>query len=404
MNAMRGDTRRPHRRMLAALTALLMLLAACGGTDEDADPAPDSEESEDSGDAGEDDAGDAGSELSDEVAAAAAAAEELGMIFFTSRDEIVELANENGPLTAFISSDQADMAAANFSEDTGIEASVEDFSGTDAYTRWLLEAESGALSGLDIQQNPPEVYSEFAEFSMPYDILGMAEAGILDIPVEMIDPERRNLVAVGSQIAGYAWNPNLIDQEVIPTTWEGFCDTSFLEGEPFMLDLRPSNVAPLVEVLGMDAVLEIMDCVVANDPILTRGTTDALTRVTAGEVPLHIFTNYHSALRAASEAQGNLDAALIEPVPIRLSNVLGVLNEDISSNPYAGLLFIEWMAGARGQEVLDADPLKSSVFAEDSEIARAVEGLEISGGSFETYLKLEDDMETIAQEIGLPSE
>lgn len=405
--SIRQSMRGSGRKASVAVAGLAVLLAACGGGGGGSGtPSGGGGTSSPSPTAGTGDDGgsdDGGDDLPPEIAAAAAAAEAAGMIFFTSRDEIVRLAMENGPFNGYISAEQTEMAAENFEADTGIPSTVEDFSGTDAYTRFLLEAQSGALSGLDVQQHPPEVYSEFAEFTMPYDIYGMAEVGILDIPLEMVDPERRNIVAVGSQIAGYAYNPNMIDPSVIPTTWEGFCDMSFLEGRRFMLDLRPSNMAPMVEKLGIDKVLEIADCLVEADPILTRGTTDALTRVTAGEVPLHIFTNYHSAMRAAASAQGNLAAGLIEPVPIRLSNALGVMNETISNNPYAGLLFIEWMAGPRGQEVLDADPLKSSVYAAGSDIGTVTAGMELSGEGFEAYVSLEEYMSTIADRLGFPT-
>jgi ABC-type Fe3+ transport system substrate-binding protein len=340
--------------------------------------------------------------LPPEIRQAAEKAQELGMIFLTSHDEIVQKAKEGPALNGYVSSDVAEKIAEAFTAKTGIPATLADFSGTDAYQRFLLEADSGSLQDVDVQQAPPEEYEAFRALMAPYDILGMAQAGILDIPSEMIDPQNRNVVAVGSQIAGYAFNPKMLNQKDIPTTWEGFCDTGFLKGQKFMLDLRPSNMAPMVANWGMDRVLKLADCLKATDPILTRGTTDALTRVAAGEVPLHIFTNYHSTIRAMEDAGDNLQVGLIDPVPVRLSNALGVMNDQIAKNPYAGLLLIEFMASPEGQVLLDEDPLKSSIYAPSSKVAAAVKGHETSGGGFDNYVQMETWMDQIANALGFP--
>jgi ABC-type Fe3+ transport system substrate-binding protein len=340
--------------------------------------------------------------LPPEIRQAAEQAQQRGMLFLTSHDEVVQKAKEGPALNGFVSSDVAEKIAQAFTAKTGIPAKLEDFSGTDAYQRFLLEADSGALQDIDIQQAPPEEYEQFRALMAPYDILGMAEAGILNIPTEMIDPENRNVVAVGSQIAGYAYNPKMLNQKDIPTTWEGFCDTGFLQGQKFMLDLRPSNMAPLVAEWGMDRVLNLAKCLKATDPILTRGTTDALTRVSAGEVPLHIFTNYHSTLRAMEDAGDNLAVGLIDPVPVRLSNALGVMNDKIAKNPYAALLLIEFMASAEGQALLDEDPLKSSIYSPDSKVAAAAKGHKTSGAGLDNYVKMEDWMDQIANTLGFP--
>jgi ABC-type glycerol-3-phosphate transport system substrate-binding protein len=382
----RGNARRS--RALPLIPVVLLGLVACGGGGgDDGSPAAPTE---------------LPSGLDEGIAQAAEEAADNGMLFLTSHDEIVEMAEEAGPLNGYVSSDVAEDIATAFTEATGIEATLEDFSGTDAYQRFLLEADAGQLQDIDVQQAPPELYTEFRELMAPYDIYGMAEAGILDIPVEMIDPENRNVVAVGSQIAGYAYNPDMVDEADIPTDWEGFCDTGFLDGAQYMLDLRPSNIAPLVEQWGMERVLEMTDCLVATDPILTRGTTDALTRVVAGEVPMHVFTNYHSTIRAMEEAGGNLEVGLIEPVPVRLSNALGVMNEDVANNPAATLLLIEFLAGEEGQALLDEDPLKSSIYSEFSQVREAIGDREFSGGDWASYAQMEGWMDEIATRMGVP--
>lgn len=377
--------------LFCALLTTAICLTGCGGGSDSSQGAPQKVEPTE-----------LPANLPPEIRQAAEKAQQMEMIFLTNHDEIVQKAKEGPALNGFVSSDVADKIAEAFTAKTGIPAKLEDFSGTDAYQRFLLEADSGALEDIDIQQAPPEEYEAFRALMAPYDILGMAQAGILDIPVEMIDPEHRNVVAVGSQIAGYAYNPKMLNQKDIPTTWEGFCDTGFLNGQKFMLDLRPSNMAPLVASWGMDRVLKLAECLKAADPILTRGTTDALTRVAAGEVPLHIFTNYHSTVRAMEEAGDNLQVGLIDPVPVRLSNALGVMNDKIAQNPYAALLLIEFMASPEGQALLDEDPLKSSIYSPASKVAATVKGHETSGAGFENYVEMETWMDQIAGTLGFP--
>jgi ABC-type Fe3+ transport system substrate-binding protein len=381
---------RSARAIFSVLLAVGLCLTGCGSGSDSSDGAQKVEPTE------------LPANLPPEIRTAAENAQKLGMIFLTNHDEIVQKAKEGPALNGFVSSDVAEKIAEAFTAKTGIPAKLEDFSGTDAYQRFLLEADSGALQDVDVQQAPPEEYESFRALMAPYDILGMAEAGILNIPKEMIDPEHRNVVAVGSQIAGYAYNPKMIDQKDIPTTWEGFCDTGFLHGQKFMLDLRPSNMAPLVASWGMDRVLNLAKCLKAADPILTRGTTDALTRVAAGEVPLHIFTNYHSTIRAMEDAGDNLQVGLINPVPVRLSNALGVMNDQIAKNPYAALLLIEFMASPEGQALLDEDPLKSSIYSPASKVAAAVKGHETSGAGFDNYVQMEKWMDQIAGTLGFP--
>jgi ABC-type Fe3+ transport system substrate-binding protein len=377
---------RARSRVLPVLVALALTLAACGGGDAapTVEPRPDVQEPAPDG------------ELS-EIDAAAAAAEANGLLFITSREELERLAAANGPLTGFVSSDLATELGAAFSAATGLRvASMLDFSGTDAYTRWLLEASAGAVRNLDIMQQPPEVYRDFGQYLARYDIYGMAEVGILNIPLPMIDPDGRNVVAVGSQIGGIAWNPNLISRDVIPNDWESFCDTSYLNGQTWFLDLRPSNIAPLVAEWGEERVLAMVECLAAGEPVLTRGTTDALTRMAAGEVAVHVFMNYHSCVRSAEKAGGAIMCGLIDPVPVRLSNALGVLGEGISNNPYAALLFIEWMTSPEAQAILDEDPLKSSIYAEGSKVALAVGNFSTSGGTIADYLLMDEWMARIS--------
>jgi ABC-type Fe3+ transport system substrate-binding protein len=59
---------------------------------------------------------------------------------------------------------------------------------------------------------------------MGWDIYGMAQAGVLDIPLEAIDEERRTVVAPGSSGVALAYNSDLVAPDEVPTTWDEVAD------------------------------------------------------------------------------------------------------------------------------------------------------------------------------------
>ena len=152
----------------------------------------------------------------------------------------------------------------------------------------------------------------------PYDILGMASrAEHPQHPDRDVDPQNRNVVAVGSQIAVTPPQPEDVDEKDIPTSWEGFFHTGFLHGKEFMLDLRPARHGPVGgREWGMDRVLKLANMLRAADSSRSWHT-DAHSPVAAGEVPLHLFRQLPLHPPAMEDAGDNLQVGLIsDPVPV----------------------------------------------------------------------------------------
>lgn len=379
---------------LAAVLAITAAAAACGGGA--AAPAP-------TAPAPTVAAPDQGSELPADVQAAADAAAAKGMLFVASREEIIANAEAVGELNILISVNSFQQIQDAFSAAyPNLEVYIEEFTGTETYQRFSLEAAAGAIQGWDVAYNPPEYYDEFTQLLAPYDIFGMAEVGILDIPLGMIDPDRRNTVAVSSQLAALAYNRDLIAPEDVPRQWEDLLDPKWSGN--FMLDIRPSNLAPMVPLWGEERTLEYARGLAANSPIWSRGQTAQLNDINIGEYAMLAFANYHSGVRAQErDPSGKLEMVLLEPVPVRIGEVLGVFGPDIASNPWAALLFIEWMAGAEGQMFLDADPLKSSIFADTGRIGNLVRELEVSVVDFNHFSRMDRYMGDIVEAFGFPT-
>jgi iron(III) transport system substrate-binding protein len=283
---------------------------------------------------------------------------------------------------------------------------VEYFSGSDTWQRFLLEADADSTGTWDVVQVPPELYGRFRDqFVDDWDLLGMAQSGTLDIPVKMIDPKSRKVAATATIMGGIAYDAGQVDPADIPTTWEGFLDPRWSsQNTRLAMDVRPSNMAPLVVNWGLSRTVKYAGGLAAQKPILTRGQTDALTRVAAGESAIHILSNYHSALgvQEDNDANSSFKIALIDPVPVRLTETLGVFKPNISKNPYAALLFIEWMASDAGQKLLDREPLRSSMYGQ-GQVAQMLKGHEVSVMDFSVFDKAEGWMTAITKGMGLPT-
>lgn len=348
--------RRSARRSLAAaFTATALLAAACGGDDG----------------GGESSLGEANvDDLAPEVRAAYEEAGELGLQFATSHDELVECAEEEGDVVIQTSTDEFDPIEAAFEEDyPDIDLEWVNLSGA-SRERFLLEVESGTPQRYDAGYPASEVYEDVAEL-FDWDLYGMAQAGVLDIPIELIDEERRTVMFAGALGVALVYNSELVDESELPTTWEDLADPKWHRDELGMaMDVDLNNVPVLADHpdWGIERVLELSEQMAANDPIFTDGHTAATLLVQAGEVAISPFVLLQSAMREVDkDPEGPLQVAFIEPVPVYLAESYGVFNDDLAEAPCAALLYIEWTAGDAAQQQLnDAAPLKESMLFEGS--------------------------------------
>jgi ABC-type Fe3+ transport system substrate-binding protein len=346
-----------NRPLIAFSLSAILLIAACGAS---TTVAP-------------------GEGLSPEIEAAAAEAEANGLLFFTSHDDLVAQATEGGTIRAQTSLETwPELEEAWSAVYPDIDIAIDHIPGPDERERFLLEVASGSVTDQDVAYVGLEQFAQYVELLLPVDILGMAETGILDLDPRAIDPVNRNIVATGSGVGGIGYNPDLLPAEDVPDSWDDLLtDTFSAENHRLLVDIRPANVAPLVPVWGLDETIEYTTSLAAQDPIWVRGSTGPLSRVAAGEFSLMVFNNYDSAVNVGSESGGKVVPLLVEPVPVRVVDAFGVMGEDYSNNPAAGILFLEFMMSDAAQAILDIN-LESSLFSPNSEIAKLLEGMELS--------------------------
>ena len=407
----RGVIEMPQFTLL--LVAMSLVIAACGGTDDGATTtaAPDDAstttqvEATETTETTETTVG--GEELSPEIQAAADAAAALGLGFVTSHDEIVAGAEaEDGKLVVQTSTSDFQVFKDAFEADYPfIELEWVELSGA-ATERMLIEVESGQASRYDVGYPAPEAYNVISDL-MGWDLYGMAEAGILTIPLASIDEENHVVVAAGSSGIALAYNSDLVAEADLPQSWEDLADPKWGRDQLGMaMDVDLNNVSVLATSpdWGIERVVELMSQIAANEPIYVDGHVNAALLVQSGEVAISPFINLHSAVREyAKDPEGPLQIHFIEPVPIRASEAYGVFSDQLAEAPYSGLLFVEWIANDDdAQELLDADPLQASLNWAGSDMAEMIGDREVTIAVPAAVTILPDWIEQIHEAAGFP--
>ncbi len=331
-------------------------------------------------------------------------AEARGYIFLGSKDEIVANAKKEGNLRVFGSLDKATLnvlAEAFKKKYPFINTRVQEINGTEVYLRMIQEMKAGLAKSWDVNYLAFDFYGEYLPHQKKFDILGMAQNGALQIPIKMIDPVNRHIVAVASDLQVVAYNKQIVPTEKIPNTWEGFLKEEF-KGRKFMLDIRPKDVAALVPAWGLEKTLDFARKLAAQNPVWVRGNSRAMPLILSGERPILLGPNLGTVLEAQEKDPTKiLQLKIIEPVPTRLNEAQGIL--DAAANPHAGLLWLEFLVSAEGQAILDkSEPYGASVLTAGSVQDKLARGLKLSVIDWDHYTKMESYQKKIVEAYGFP--
>jgi spermidine/putrescine-binding protein len=331
-------------------------------------------------------------------------ADATGYTFIKDRADIVAKAKKEGALRVL-----AEMQPANIKPSTAafmnkypfIKLHIEQITGTDSAQRNILEIKSGAAKEWDILHLSTDFYSEYIPYVWKVDLLGMAKQGVLQIPLPMIDPKNRNVIAFFTRFQVTAYNPKLFRADLLPKTWEDLLKPE-LKGRKFAADIRPTEIAGLVPIWGLERTLEFARKLAAQQPIWVRGGSRTLTSIIAGEVPMMIGPNFGSVKRAQrKDPAGNLHYVIVEPVPVRLT-----LEEAIqvnAQNRHAALLWMEWMASPEAQKLTDEhEPFDSSVYVRGGAVEQELRDKKLSEVSWEHHQKMEQWQAKIFEAYGFP--
>jgi iron(III) transport system substrate-binding protein len=331
-------------------------------------------------------------------------AEAKGYIFVATHDEIVSKAKQEARLRVVVSMSEGILKRLSDGfrkKYPFIDTSAEEIKGAEIYARVLQEIKAGLTKGQDVNDLTYDYYNEFIPYQKKLDVVGMAQHGVLNIPQQMIDPNNRNIVAIGSGIQIVAYNMKLIPAEKVPSSWEGFLKPEFAERK-FVLDIRPKDISALVPAWGMEKTLEFARKLAAQKPVWARGNTRVVAAMLAGEHALHLGPSFDVVLRAkAKDLTDVLGYKIIEPVPVRLNDTYSVLNT--TEHPHAALLWLEFLASPEGQKLLDeAGPYEGSVFVPGTVQEEAGRGKRKSVIDWNHYTKVQEYERKIVEAYGFP--
>jgi ABC-type Fe3+ transport system substrate-binding protein len=263
----------------------------------------------------------------------------------------------------------------------------------------ILEMKAGTASGWDVIYLTTDFYDDYFPYLKKFDVLSMAQQGVLQMPTGMIDPINRNIVAYTTNTQVVAYNKKLVAEGSVPNTWEDFLKPEF-KGRKFLVDIRPQEVANLVPAWGLEKTLQFARSIAAQNPIWIRGHSRAIASMTAGEYPMLLGANLNSTKRAMDKDKlGVLNYKVVEPVPIRIANHEAVYAK--APAPHASLLWLEFVAGAETQNILNQD-FKGSVFVPGTTPYQLTQGKKVSLVAWEHGPQLEELQKKVVEAYGFP--
>jgi ABC-type Fe3+ transport system substrate-binding protein len=329
-------------------------------------------------------------------------AEAKGYIFLANHDEIVERAKKEGKLRVLSSQQPVTIKAVVNGlrkKYPFIDVNAEEVAGVQVYQRMLQEMKSG-LASSDVNYLGWDSYSEYLPHLKRFDILGMAEHGVLRLPPRMADPVHRHVVALQSNMQVVGYNKEVVPAERVPNTWEDFLKPEF-KGRKFAVNVHPKVLPALVPVWGLEKVLDFARKLAAQNPIWFYGDSFALAQMATGEWGVVLGPNYTAVKRQQDkDARKVIHYKVVEPVPVRLTEAQAVLAT--AANPYAGLLWLEFQASPEGQKILDEVDSTASVLSPGSAHEQQTRGKKVSIVAWDHFEKTGEYAKKIVEASGFP--
>lgn len=306
-------------------------------------------------------------------------AEDQGLIFLQHHDEIVAEAKKEGRLQFLMSEEPKTINALTqvFKQKYSfIDAHGEETSGSDVGQRFVLELETGQARKWDSGLLHLEWYSRYLPLSKKFDILGMAQQGVLTIPPRMIDPNSRRFVSASSDVTAAVYNRCGLKDARVPDYWEDFLTPDF-KGRRFVADLRPAIFPSMAAGAGEKWMVDYARRLAAQEPVWIQGSTRMIRAVASGEHLLSHGVNYGSALPlVAKDPTACFQVKVIEPILARINKPYFIV--DRAANPFSALLWLEFLASSPAQAILDQLGLSSgSILAPETDSERLVRGKKV---------------------------
>jgi ABC-type Fe3+ transport system substrate-binding protein len=329
-------------------------------------------------------------------------AEAKGYTFALSHDEIVAKAKKEAKLRVLSRLDAQELrsvAEAFKKAYPFIDLRAEEIAGVDTFQRMILEMKSGSASGWDVNFMAPDFYADYLPYQKKFDVRGMVQHGVLNLPIPMVDPINRNVVAFLSISQVVAYNKKLISEDKVPGVWEDFLKPEFKD-KKFLVDIRPQEIANLVPAWGLEKTLKFSKSLAQQNPIWVRGHTRVLAAMVTGEYSMLLGANLNSTLNAMKKDRASVLAyKAVEPIPVRIHGHEGVYEK--ADSPYAGLLWLEFMGSPEAQKIIES-AWHGSLFVPGTIAYQLTQGKKVSLAAWDHVPKLGEYQEKVFEAFGFP--
>jgi len=328
------------------------------------------------------------------LAAVAAGTVALGAMMASASaatfDEVVEGARKEGKLFVVVSSPgkpetHAALAEA-FNERFGLDISVEWTATSPVQTGTKLIAEQGGGAGsVDIigaggNQEMKVLFDRGLLKPYPWaEVFGGELKNIGDVADMTIEDLRGAGLLIAHNTYGLGWNPNMIKEEDLPDTYADLLKPEW-KGR-FTVNAYSLNPVDYYSfAIGKDATMQMAKDVLANEPILERGTGAVTRAISVGQAPVGI-SSFHQAGRVE-----NVNFKLFKDyIPI---GALHIYVPENAPNPNAARLFAAWLA-TEGMAVVNEHEILPRR-GEGTALDGMIDEVEAGGGEIIGEKKLED--------------
>jgi iron(III) transport system substrate-binding protein len=257
------------------------------------------------------------------------------------------------------------MLAEAFNKRFGLDLTVEWIPNSSVQTNTRLIAEKGRTEGsVDIvgSGGPVEVSVVLNEdIIKPYpwvEVFGEELPGIGAVVESAMESIRGAALAVGDAAYGLAWNPNLINEDELPGTYEELAEPGW-KGRFSVNALGLYPIEYYSFVVGRDATIDFAKRVLDNSPVLERGTAAATRAVEVGQAPVGI-SSFHQVARI-----DGLQFRLFDDyVPL---TTLYIYVPESAPNPNAARLFSAWLV-TEGMSLLDRNEALPRILDERTDL------------------------------------
>ena len=258
----------------------------------------------------------------------------------------------------------------------------------------LLAMRAGTFEW-DLLSIQSEVYPSYRDANA---VVSYGWNGTFGTEPKIVHPSGQ-IVAVGNQVAGIAYNTSLVPANKVPKTWDDCADPAF-NGKK-LWDVRPNPLVANWALWGEQKTLEYARRV-AQGAAYVRGNTQAYTLLAAGEMAIYCGGNFGPFTRfKQGAATAPVEMSFPEgPLLGQPALEFGVLRG--SPNQNAAILLLGWMS-TEGLQFLK-DTGRDSFFHPNSNLGQLAQrmGREVVVYDWSYWEQADKIQNRILQEWGFP--